>query len=343
MRAWLDVDNPPQAQYLCPFALQMRASDRPEPVVTARNYGTTVALVRQKGIEPRVFGAAAGAGRASKAWVTLRRAALLAAHVQRQHPRPSYLISSSRSSALAARLLGLPAYVFCDYEHAELGLYRRLGATILHPDAIPADHFRGLGFAPDKLHPFPGLKEDISFAFTDVAATPPLPLPEAEGAVRVLLRPPASRSHYYQDASGDLYEQIIAELATRSNVQVVLSPRYPEQARAALALDWARPPVVLDNEAEFVALLKSVDVVVSSGGTMLREAAFLGIHACSIFLGPRGAVDQRLAAEGRLTFVTDLAAFRACELRRKDVGSPLQRHPRVLEQIIHGIEANLAG
>ena len=53
----------------------------------------------------------------------------------------------------------------------------------------------------------------------------------------------------------------------------------------------------------FVSLLSAVDAVMSSGGTMLREAAYLGIPAYSIFRSELGAVDRHLQAAGRLHFV----------------------------------------
>lgn len=343
MRAWLDVDNPPQAQYLCPFHEFMRRSGREVPVVTVRDYGSAVDLVRARGIAPRVFGRPAGPAKLAKALNTAGRAAALSGYVSRMRPRPSYLISSSRSSALAARFLGIPSFVFCDYEHAELGSYAKLGSFIIHPDVIPAGHFREIGFREDRLIGFPGIKEDISFAFSDLEGAKPLELPVREDLVRVLLRPPATMSHYYRGQSGTLYDRILAHLADRDDLQVILSPRYPAQADAALTLPWRVPLHVLDNRADFVSLLKSVDVVISSGGTMLREAVYLGVHACSIFMGPRGAVDVDLAARGLLTFAQDFETFLSCRFEKRGSAARLSPRPGILESIVDGIEERIHG
>ena len=48
----------------------------------------------------------------------------------------------------------------------------------------------------------------------------------------------------------------------------------------------------------FVPLLKAVDLVICSGGTMLREAAYLGVPAYSIFKSRIGGVDRYLASIG---------------------------------------------
>jgi hypothetical protein len=60
---------------------------------------------------------------------------------------------------------------------------------------------------------------------------------------------------------------------------------------------------VLRKSVPFVSLLKSVDAVISSGGTMLREAAYLGLPAYSIFRSEIGQVDRHLESLGRLTIL----------------------------------------
>lgn len=338
MRAWIDIDNPPQVQYLCPFVQFMQEARMPAPLVTVRNYGSTVDLVESRGIPHTVFGTSAGAGKWEKIWKTLRRSLALVQYVLRQKERPDYLISSSRSSALAARIVGIPAYIFCDYEHAELGIYRRLGCFLIFPEVIGKPFFRNLGFPENKLIPFHGLKEDISFAFMEIENTEPLAFPAEGDPVRVLLRPPATTSHYYRGSSGSLYDRILAELAGRKEILVILSPRYPEQATEALKQDWLRQPTILDNKADFVALLKGVDVVVSSGGTMLREAAFLGAHACSIFMGPKGAVDLHLEKLGLLSYAQDMEAFQKCPFTAKRESIRLEPRKEVIGQIVEQIE-----
>jgi hypothetical protein len=62
---------------------------------------------------------------------------------------------------------------------------------------------------------------------------------------------------------------------------------------------------VPDRAVDGRSLVAFADVLVSAGGTMNREAAVLGTPVWSIFEGRLGAVDERLAAEGRLRFLTD--------------------------------------
>jgi predicted glycosyltransferase len=62
---------------------------------------------------------------------------------------------------------------------------------------------------------------------------------------------------------------------------------------------------VPDHAVDGRSLVALADVVVSAGGTMIREAAALGTPTWSIFEGRRGAVDEQLEREGRLRFLTD--------------------------------------
>jgi hypothetical protein len=71
-------------------------------------------------------------------------------------------------------------------------------------------------------------------------------------------------------------------------------------------------------------LVGLADVVISGGGTMAREAAALGVPSYSIFTGREGAVDVRLAKEGRLTLVRDLEKIEAIKFRKRLKNSAIQ-------------------
>ena len=89
-------------------------------------------------------------------------------------------------------------------------------------------------------------------------------------------------------------------LAARNDVQLVLHPDTTHQIAYLDRFVWLQTPIVLRRATPFVSLLLAVDAVMSSGGTMLREAAYLGIPAFSIFQSAIGAVDRYLETTGRL-------------------------------------------
>jgi predicted glycosyltransferase len=330
MKVWIDVDNPPQVQYLVPFADAFRAAGA-DVVLTARDYGETLELLRARGVRARVVGRRFGRSALHKRIGTLVRAGRLAAHLVRCG-RPDVLLCASRSGAIAAAALRIPSFVLADYEHASVGVYRLTRSVFLHPESIDTAPWLASGLRPERLVPFRGIKEDISFAGVDLDAVPAHPLP-GKGRVRVLLRPPAEDSHYYAPASRALTLALLARLAPREDVQLVFAPRYPRQRSDLDALTWRNEPIVLDAPVPFIPLLKSVDLVVSSGGTMLREAAYLGIPAYTILRSAIGGVDRRLESIGRVRVLRDETELETIELRRRGPLAALRANPRLLEEL----------
>lgn len=322
MRAWIDIENPPQVQYLSPFKGALEARGH-EVVVTARDQGVTLDLLQSRGIDARVVGGESGGSTGLKLANLLRRVVALSRLV-RGRERPSLLVAASRSSDLAARSIGIPNFQFTDYEFADDRITRLTGAYLLFPDVITRESFLAKGIRADRLIPFPGLKEAISFSGIDLAAIEPyeIPGPRDKGVARVLFRAPGENTHYFVEQSLALALDLLAELAARPDVSLVYSPRYPGQIDYLERFTWANEPHVLGRGVPFVSLLKAVDVVISSGGTMLREAAFLGVPAYSILRSQIGQVDRHLESLGRLTV-----------LERVEELPPVQRRPNELDPL----------
>jgi predicted glycosyltransferase len=118
---------------------------------------------------------------------------------------------------------------------------------------------------------------------------------------------------------GDLVA-LLAGLAGRRNLTLVVVARDQEQRRRMLALDL--PDVLVpDGPVDGVGLLAAADFVVGLGGVMLREAAALGTPAYTLARSA-GPVEASLLGDGRLRRVAgpdDIA------LRRKDLRTALSR------------------
>src|SRR2546428_4441319 len=114
MNVWLDIETPPQVQYLTPFrdAFERVGCD---VVVTARDHPFTRELLAQRGIDHVAVGAPAGASRPRKALAIAGRALSLRRRLGSF--KPGLLVCASRPSALPAasvRRTGLP---FCHHAH----------------------------------------------------------------------------------------------------------------------------------------------------------------------------------------------------------------------------------
>jgi uncharacterized protein len=318
-------------QYLLPIADAWRDGGG-DVVVTARDYGIAFELLERRGVAFLPVGASYGAATWRKVAGVLTRAGALVRAVRRGGA-PDALVCAGRASLVAARMLRIPAFDLRDYEHADLTFDRLTRSHVLFPDVIDADAFRRRGIREERLIPFRGLKEDLSFAGLDAAAVEPYAAPADPELVRVLYRPPAEESHYYREASGSLSRDLLAYLSARSDAVVVFSPRQPRQAEVLDELDWRNEPVVLREAVPFVSLLKGVDLVVSSGGTMVREAAYLGVPAYSIFQSELGGVDRHLVSLGRLHLVGSPREFGRIRLVKAGGLDVLRSNPQLLEQL----------
>lgn len=154
--------------------------------------------------------------------------------------------------------------------------------------------------------------------------------------------PPAEKSHYYDERSRSLGLELLAHLAGHDDTTVVFAPRYPEQVADLSHFEWRNEPVVLAESVPFVSLLKGVDLVVCSGGTILREAAYLGIPAYSIFQSRIGGVDLHLERMGRVTIVEDAGQLGRIELRKRGPLQRLDSNPALLQEIVELVQSHAA-
>jgi len=338
MNVWVDIDNPPQARYLVPLAREFERRGH-DVLVTARDHGETLPILAEEDFPFRVVGETFGPGLPRKVRGLLSRALALGHVLDRERRRMDVVITGSRSATLAARRRTIPSFVIIDYEHVNLLVQRLTASYILYPDVIPETAFLRRGIRAVYLLPFRGLKEDLTFHRLDLAAIEPYEINGTEkDAIKVLFRPPAEESHYYRSESRELALALIRHLADQ-DVQVVLSPRDRSQVSYLTAVKtWRRPPIVLDHAAPFASLLRSVDAVVSAGGTMLREAAYVGVPAYSIFRSRMGAVDRYLASVGRLTMLTSPADFSHLNIERKKVFAPLRDRSTTADDLVRVIE-----
>jgi predicted glycosyltransferase len=207
----------------------------------------------------------------------------------------------------ACRALGIPNTTMFDYEWASLQHHVncRLANRVLVPDAIPAERLATYGARPPKLVRYPGLKEEyyLNDFEPDARVLGDLGL-QGDGPLAVVRAAP-SYALYLGGKENALLNGVLERLSAEG-AQTVVLPRNDAQRSAIAGLGI--PGVVVPARAvDGRSLVALADLVVSAGGTMIREAAVLGTPAWSIFEGRLGAVDERLAKERRLYFLGDPA------------------------------------
>lgn len=311
--------------------------------MTARDYGDTLAILESEAVEFEAVGSSFGKGLRRKVLGLGARARDLRRFARRQRGPIDLVLTGSRAATLAARTLRIPNFAIVDYEYVDLSVFQLAGTHIVYPRLIDAERFRRRGIPAGRLLPFDGLKEDISFAGVDIEAVPAHDFGSSNGAPRVLFRPAAEESHYYRRESGELGLELLRYLASRG-ARVVFSPRFEWQIQyLELAGRWEREPIVLREPIPTISLLKGVDAVVSAGGTMLREAGYLGVPAYSIFRSRIGAVDRHLAAIGRLAMLASPDDFPRIELASRRPLEPLRTNSGAVEQLEQMISERVPG
>ena len=316
MKIWVDLVNSPQVLVLHPVITELERRGH-AIVVTSRPFAQTCQLADQLGLQHTPLGRHGGASRRRAITCNLERVLLLR-RLARGHRFNLALSHNSYSQAVAARTLGVPFITMMDYEHHRANhLAFRLARRVLVPQVFPEQALRSFG-ALKRAVRYPGLKEELYLS--DFQARPDFRslagLPSDRPVV--VLRPPATWADYYHGA-GRTFAAVVERLSADSGCFVVYLPRVPEQVQLVARIPSDRlliPPTALDGPN----LLAHADVVISGGGTMIREAAVLGTPAYSIFEGQLGAVDAQLAREGRLCWIRTPHDVDSIHLKRKPPG-----------------------
>ena len=301
-RIWVDLTNPAHVVVLRPL-VELLEADEHEVTLTARPLSHTTELLDDWGHPYTAIGHHGGASRLGKALAAGSRTAQAFAFARGK--RFDYgLAHGSTDLPPVARVLGFPDTTMFDYEWARLQheLNCRLATRVLVPDAIPAERIAPYGARPPKLVRYPGLKEEYYLADfePDPSVLDELGL-DREPVIAVVRTAP-SYALYLGGSENELLPRVLRRLLDEG-AQVVVLARTDEQRRALRDLD---PELVIPERAvDGRSLAALADLVVSAGGTMIREAAVLGTPVWSIFEGRLGAVDEQLVAEGRVRLLRD--------------------------------------
>jgi predicted glycosyltransferase len=310
-RIWIDLDNTPHVPFFLPIIRALEGKGH-RVILTARDAFQVCGLAKYHGLQFRTVGRHYGANIAMKAGGTLWRAAQLIPILKREKPHIA-MSHGSRSLEIVSALLGIPSMLIFDYEHA-----MRL------PFITPA-----LGVAPDSIgdpelakefrygiRTYKGLKEDVYAAGfqPDPAILNDLGLAPSE--ILATIRPPATEAHYHNPEAENLFVEAVNFLGAAPGVRMVILPRTSGAQGEFIRRTWSRwceeGKIIIPGRAlDGLNLVWFSDLVVSGGGTMNREAAALGVPVYSIFRGKLGAVDRRLAEEGRLLLIENISELRS--------------------------------
>ena len=272
-------------------------------MITTRDYAQVRQLAEMFKLDYTEIGRHYGKNLLSKAYGMVFRAIQLLPTLLRERPALS-LSHGSRSQQLISKLFGVPTALCADYLHTSSGFPFDMPDLLLVPkvvyDSLDVASFK-------KVLPYRGIKEDVYIPKLDVDNSILTHLNLDPQKVIVTLRPPATKAHYYVPKSGELYEKVLERIVKTPGVQAVILPRTEDQG-AEIKEKWKDAlelgKLIIPKQAvNGLTLIWNSDLVISGGGTIIREAAALGVPAYSIFAGAKGAVDAYLEESGKLVFI----------------------------------------
>lgn len=298
---WIDLDNSPHVLFFDPIIKELKENGI-NVYVTARNYAQVLQLAKLFNIDYIKVGNYFGKNKFLKALGVITRSLEMVPIAIRKKPVLA-LSHGSRSQVFAAKLLGIKSAMAYDYEFARGIPFFKPNYKIL-PDVIPDCKIRNNA---EKIIKYPGIKENVYIHkfIPDPEIITKLKLDTEK--IIITIRPPAYSAHYYMERSRHLFNETINHLSNQQDTQIILTPRTDVQ-KNEIVTTWKSyiesgkiiiPGFVVNG----LNLIWHSDLVISGGGTMIREAAALNVPAYSIFGSEIGSVDKYLAEAGRLTLI----------------------------------------
>ena len=329
MRVWVDFTNTAHVLVLRPL-VELLESRGHDVTLTARPLSHTLELLEDWGHPHTVIGRYGGTGLAGKARAAAGRVPSLWRFARGRHFDRA-LAHGSTDLPPACRLLRIPNTTMFDYEWASLQHHVncRLASRVLVPDAIPAERLARYGARPPKLIQYPGLKEEYYLADFEPDPAVLEELGVDRGGILCVIRTAPSYALYLRGAENELVEGLLRRLSASEETQTVVLARTDEQRQTIDGLGLERV-IVPKRAVDGRSLVALADLLVSAGGTMNREAAVLGTPVWSIFEGRLGAVDELLASQGRLRFLTDPAQLEIARKPSVATADRVRRNPAQL-------------
>jgi hypothetical protein len=304
-KIWIDLENSPHVLFFNPLIKELKQRGY-NVVVTARNYAQVCDLARLFNIEHQKIGRHFGKSKALKILGLLSRSFQLLIFVMREKPGLAFN-HGSRSQFLTAKLMNISCVTAIDYEHTRCLPLVRPTLNIM-PQVLYEDLKNNK--SKERFASYPGIKEDVyvqSYAPDNSVLNS---MGVQNGCAIVTIRPPATEAHYHNTKSDDFFKRVVDFVCGKNDTRTIIVPRTKKQD-ASIRKMWPDfitegRIIIPDRAVNGLDLIWFSDLVISGGGTMIREAAALNVPAYSFFQGKTGAVDQYLSEIGKLTLLENI-------------------------------------
>lgn len=318
---WFDFDNAPHVPILLPIIKEMRKRGY-KTLLTARDKSETKELLILNKEEFKVIGKSFPKSKILKLLFTLNRAVKLIFYLKKRGNGKTILSvnHSSRSALLASWLKRIPSVALYDYEYVNSTFQNIFATKILMPNVFTTDKLKKANISTKNLDFYPGIKEQIYISSNYKKTNLLNEFGIDTSKIIITFRPPGTSGHYHNPKSEIIMDEILNKMTQeKEKIFLIVLPRTRKQKE--MIFDLFRQKKIRffipENPINGIDLILNSDLVLSGGGTMIREAAVLGVPSYSFFQGPKGAVDEFLEKNGRLTFINSLSDIELIKLRKK--------------------------
>ena len=281
MKILIDMSNSPHVVFFDPIIKELEKKGHKVKII-ARRHAQTIDLLDLYGLKYKLIGKHAGKNKFKKLLNAFFRVIEIRKYISKE--KPDICLSHQSPYIIYAGFLKCKKriYIF-DNEHAKFQnlLTFPLASKIICPEAI---EIKG-----KKVVKYPGVKEAIYLKEFKINNKDIEKIDKIKNK-KIFVRTEITSAAYH---SGDSIFNLVRELSKK--YQIIVSPRNEEQIKEYKKLKGI---IVLEKPVHAPSLIKKMDLVMSGGGTVNREAAVLGKPVVSLYSGELLEVDKYLIENG---------------------------------------------
>ena len=292
---WFDIDNLPHIPVLMPI-INILESNGYGILITVKDHAFACERLDSLNVEYKRIGRHYGKNPIMKITGTLFRSLqLFIFSIKHRHIVLS-VSHWSRSLIIASFLRRIKSIGMFDYEHVNTNIFLAMVHQVYVPEIIKKNIFS----ANIKIFPYSGFKEELYTWQNNIGTLKSINHVDIDlKKIVIVLRPPASLAHYHNSISENLFNCLIRKFSENYNVFVIIVPRVIGDIKKYSDL----PSDIfhcLEKPVDGLSLINTADYVFSGGGTMVREAAVMGVSSYSFFQGKESLLDTELINQGKL-------------------------------------------
>ena len=276
MKIWIDILTP--KQLLFSEVIIKKLGKKHDFLCTSRRYEEVSKLAKIRNFDLKFVGKYGGGTKEGKFFAGVERIRILSNKIKQFSPD----LVLSFCSPEAARIsfgFGIRHIAFCDSPHAEavMRLTLPLIDKLLIPKIIPKNEFVKYGINPENIIPYNTIDASVLIQ-RKIVEEKRLPF-RVNSRKNILVRLEEEESAYAKKSNQSkiILQKIVKDFPKEN---IVVLARYPKQIQKIekIASENVR---ILGMSYDGKLLLKNADIFIGSGGTMIAEAAILGIPTIS--------------------------------------------------------------